>query len=393
MQRATARRCSEKELVFVAVDGTSLCVTDRNHSKDIGAVGSWHQGARGMYAMTALVVDDAGAPLGIGAQKLWCRDRRSRRDPKGRPARGGESMYWQEVLEDCAQTLAGARAWYQMDRGADCWQVLSFAKESGLSVTVRAVHDRRIDNCIHRLWSLVEMAPVRATRVVHVRERPASMRRQRRRKERFNQPTGGQRARKAKVQIRAATVPLRLTTPKGKQIVEYNAVLVREIKKSKQQLCWLLLTTEPIKTQQDVLQVVRGYTLRWRVEDFHRAWKQGLCNVEDTQLRSRSAIAKWATILAAVAIRAMRLSHQARLTPNAPATDELSPSELEALIILRKPKKPPDGVPSLAEAVRWIAELGGYTGPWNGPPGATTIGRGLNDVELVARAFELRDKM
>lgn len=395
--RATTRRSSEKELVFVAVDGTSLCITDRNRSKGIGAVGSWHQGARGMYAMTALVVDELGAALGIGAQKLWCRERRSRRDPKGRPARGGESLYWQEVIEDCSRALGEhapqTRAWYQMDRGADCWQVLSFAKEAGHLVTVRAVHDRRVDDCVHRLWSAIEMAPVRATRVINVRKSPPSKRRQRRGKERFNQPTGGQKARKAKVHIRAATVPLRLTTPTGQVVVEYNAVLVQEAGKSKQRLCWLLLTTAPIRTRDEVLQVVRGYTLRWRVEDFHRAWKQGLCCVEDTQLRSRSAIAKWVTILAAVATRAMRLCHQARATPDVPATDELTPTELEAIVLLRQSKKPINKAPTLLEAVRWIAELGGYGGPWNGPPGPTTIGRGLDRVELVARAFELRDKM
>ena len=34
-------------------------------------------------------------------------------------------------------------------------------------------------------------------------------------------------------------------------------------------------------------------------------------------------------------------------------------------------------IPTMATAIRWIAELGGYTGKSSGgPPGATTIGRG-----------------
>jgi hypothetical protein len=118
-----------------------------------------------------------------------------------------------------------------------------------------------------------------------------------------------------------------------------------------------------------------------------------LCCVEDTQLRSREAIGKWATILATVATRAMRLTQLARTTPNEPATTALSPVELEALVALRMPKDYKRGeVPTLAKAVRWIADFGGYIEPWNGPSGATVIGRGLHDVLVAAQAFENRDK-
>lgn len=337
-----------------------------------------------------------GAPLGLGGQKLWTRAHRSRRDPKGRPAYGGENLHWQEVIEDCGQALAelapNATPWYQLDRGADCWQVLTFAKEAAVTLTVRAVHDRRLDDQVDRLWQAAEKAPVLATQWVDVAERPPTLKRQRRNGKSFNQPTAGQRARKARVAIRAVSLPLRVSTPSGAHSLQFNAVLVREVKKSKQQLCWLLLTTAPIHSRKAVLQVVRGYTFRWRVEDFHRAWKRGLCRVEETQLRSLSAISKWVTLLASVATRAMRLTHLARQTPDVPATDELTPLELEALIALRAPKTPPSGVPTLKEAVTWIADLGGYSGPWNGPPGPTVIGRGLHDVLTCARAFEYRNK-
>ena len=50
-------------------------------------------------------------------------------------------------------------------------------------------------------------------------------------------------------------------------------------------------------------------------------------------------------------------------------------------------------VPHLSEAVRWLADLGGYTGPWNGPPGPTVVGRGLRTMLAAARAFENASKM
>lgn len=397
MQRATARRCSGQRVAFVAVDGTSLNITDTKGRKGMGSIGARHRGARGLQVMTALMIDEQGAPLGIAGQKMWARGGRSKRNRKGRPERGGENIHWQDVLEDCRSTFAdaapGTTPWYQLDRGADCWQVLTYAKEAEIVLTVRAVHDRRLDHGVDRLWHAVEQAPVVATKWIDVPARGPRHRRRRVGRKRIDQHVAAQEARRAKVAIHAATVPLLVSTPSGQQTLEFNAVLVREVKRAKQPVTWLLLTTRDVRTRDAALQVVRGYTFRWRIEDFHRAWKRGLCRVEDTQLRSRNAISKWATLLAAVAIRAMRLTHQARATPDAPASDELTPIELEALIALRQPKNVPKRVPTLSEAVRWLADIGGYTGPWNGPPGATIVGRGLHDLLVAARAFENRDKM
>lgn len=396
VQQATGRRCADQQTLFVAVDGTSLHITDSRKSKGIGCIGSRHRGARGLQVMTALAINHQGAPLGIAGQKMWVRTGRSKRDPKGRPQRGGENIHWQEVLEDCRRVLSEAAPsstpWYQLDRGADCWQVLTYAKKSEVVLTVRAVHDRRLDADVDRLWQAVEKAPVMATKWIQVPAREARQRRRRIGNARINEFIGARPARRAKVAIHTTTVPLIIATPSGKETLKFNAVLVREVKRAKQPVTWLLLTTHSVESRAAALQVVLGYASRWRIEDFHRAWKRGLCHVEDTQLRSRSAIEKWATLLATVATRAMRLTHQARATPDAPATDELSRTELEALVALRQPKNVSGNPPTLGEAVRWIADLGGYTGPWNGPPGATVIGRGLHDVLVAARAFETWDK-
>jgi hypothetical protein len=372
----------------VAIDATSLRITDNHRTKGIGSIGTVDRGSRGVHAMTALAVSSDGLPLGIVGQKFWVREKRSQRG-SSRPQPGGESAFWREVLDDCrAAFLKGApdvTPWYQIDRGGDCWQVLTYAADEGLLMTVRATHDRRLGEAQH-LWSVVERAKVRAKTVVEVSARlPAWVKRR----------TGGRRrmvlaparrSRLARLSIRAATVSLMVVTPDGTRQIPFNAVLARENDRpAKDRVEWLLLTTHSIATRSDVLAVVRGYSMRWRVEDFHRVWKRGLCNVEDTQLRSREAIYKWATLLGAVATRALRLAHQARLTPDAPATSEFTQPELDALLRLRPPStaRPP----TLSEAVRWLAELGGYTGPWNGPPGATVIGRGLHDLSVAVRAL------
>jgi hypothetical protein len=217
---------------------------------------------------------------------------------------------------------------------------------------------------------------------------------------------GNQPARLACVALRAASVVLQVHDRRVSRhrALPINVVWVSEYgrgqracsrsgKTSSKALDWMLLTNHPVATVEDIRAVVHGYTQRWRIEDFHRAWKSGVCNVETSQLRAREHVIKWATVLAAVAVRAERLKHLSREQPHAPATLELSAQEVEALVLLkrrykRKNEQINDDTPDLETAVRWIAELGGYTGHGSGPQGTTTIARGLTQLHVAAQMLD-----
>lgn len=368
-------------------------------SRISAAVGAWSRGAQGVQVMTAIALTPDGAALGIGNQRMWVRTARSPHGRRGARGKTSENRFWLELLGETARTFGETapecRPWFQMDRGADCLEVLELATEHDLLMTVRAAHDRRIEERAGHLWSTLQRAPDVARRKIHVSARPPVGRKKRVKGKRIKIMSSARRARVATVVIRAATVPLKCRRASGREVtVTVNAVYVREAnRRGDERVEWMLLTTHPIRTRRDVLHVVEGYALRWRIEEFHRLWKTGLCRVEDTQLRSRDAIFKWATILAAVATRAMRITHLARTTPDVPASTEFSPAELAAIIALRRPKGIENGhVPTLKVAVHWIADLGGWSGPWKGPPGPIVIGRGLYDVLVVARAFENMNK-
>ncbi len=393
---ATLHRCRGVRRIHVPIDGTALTLTDKKRSKDFGTVGSFKNGGRGIQVMTALALE-GGTPLGILGQLMWARESPSRRQEKARSGEveKRETRYWLELLSSIQEGLSeeapDTEAFFQLDRGADCWSVLTVASERGLLLTVRAAHDRRVDTRAHTLWAEVARAPTRDVFQLAVPERPSVRKRSRVRGRRI-QRTFHRKARTAEIVVRAASVPVLLSN--GERVT-FNAVLVRERhRREDDRIEWLLLSTHPIRTRADIRAIVSGYALRWRIEDFHRTWKRGLCRVEDTQLRTRQAVFKWATILASVASRAMHLTHQARATPDALATKELSRTEIDAIIALRKPNGVKLGdTPTLGQAVTWIADLGGYMGPWNGPPGPKIIGRGLDRVLAAATALENVKKM
>jgi hypothetical protein len=202
-------------------------------------------------------------------------------------------------------------------------------------------------------------------------------------------------ARRATISIRFSEVSLRLRDKWTNALsqVTLSAVLATEtspVPKKEKKLEWMLLTTRPVSSFSDALEVVRGYSKRWSVEEFHRTWKT-VCEVEQTQLRTKERIEKWAVMLGTVAMRIERLKHLGRKTPEEPASVEFSREEIDAVILLRDPKGYFVGaMPTVGELVRWVADLGGYTGKSSGgPPGSVVLNRGLDYIASAVKLLEI----
>jgi hypothetical protein len=394
---ATAKRSAAEPYVFVAVDGSSLTLADRRKVKDFGTVGASLYGGRGLKVMTAYAVSPTGVPVGVLDQAWWARplSPSSRGEPRARQSKRAhnakrktsekETQRWLDVVAACEERLdaAGARGRFQFDREADSKPLLLTLSQSRHWFTIRSRADRRLDHGKTATYLRPHLARQRVlgTYTLPVPEAP------------------GRAARVATMSVRAATVALRLRDPWTKRVrrATVNAVWATEssqVPTGNRPLDWLLLTNLPVRTFDEACETVRGYTMRWRIEDFHKTWKSGACRVEDTQLHDRDAVVKWATILATVAARIERLKHLSRETPDAPATIELGKLELRALVLLKTDQKKRTEVvtehPTIEEATRWIADLGGYTGKSSGgPPGSITIGRGWRKVLDAARLLKL----
>lgn len=61
---ASAQMCADEAFVFVAVDATSLTLTDRKKRREQGRVGPAFP-TRGLHVMSALAVDPLGATVGL----------------------------------------------------------------------------------------------------------------------------------------------------------------------------------------------------------------------------------------------------------------------------------------------------------------------------------------
>lgn len=393
MGDAAATRAAAEVFAYVAIDGASITLTDREKAKDFGRVGN-QDSLRGLKVINALGLSPQGVPLGLFTQVWWARPSaplrtgskkaRSAQKSKSKRQRGTEekeTRYWLRAIEEASARAeeTGAQLWFQLDREADCQAILLKLTDSNHQFTVRGSWNRVIEDADedsqHLLESLAKKAPAGAYEV--------------------DVPAGPQRtARRARMLVRWARVVLRLGRDHSRQLLEITAVWTREQRTcpaGEKPLDWLLLTSAEVCSLEEAREVIFGYTLRWRIESFHKTWKTGACNVEEAQLRSQHAVTLWATLLATVATRIERLKLLSRSEPEKPASVELDAYEIRALILLKREQKKktetvPDSMPTIGQATRWIADLGGYTGRSSGgPPGAITIRRGLDYLRPAAQ--------
>ena len=373
---ATWQRARDLPFVWVAADATDVEVTDRAACKGTGRLGAVGD-HRGFVVTSALALAPDGAVLGLVAQDWQARAEGPVGDRHQRPFHAKESYAWVRV-ERTADAWAATHApgvdlWWVADRGGDIAAWLHDLRARTRLFTVRACHDRRVvDRDAVRVRAQLAAQPVAGRYDVALRTPGA--------------------ARVATVSVRYAAVTLQLHHRLAGRTfaVALWAVWVHEdAPPGCEPLDWLLFTSYPVADFGDACLVIRGYQLRWRGEEFHFAWKSGVCDVETTQLRSAAAIQKWGGILASVATRALQLRDAARQTPTVAATTCFTPAEIEAALVLRQPRDaaPVAAVP-LGRMVRWVAELGGYTGRSSGgPPGTVTIARGLEQVQTAAKAL------
>ena len=354
-----------------------------------------------MKVMSALAVAPGGTPIGISSQVWWTRPQRERLEyPRRREVTNRETQHWCTAIDEAharfREHAPQTRVCFVLDREGDSQTLLRHAERCGVDFIIRARHNRRLSAGVNskkrwraagarKLFDTAKQRRIAGTRKLTLPARE------------------GAKSREVTLAIRFTQVTLTLQdqcTSRVGQPMVVNVVDVRERGRGRkgQSVSWTLLTNRPVKSAADAWAVVTGYTYRWRIEELHRTWKSGTCNVERSQLRSVAALTIWATVLAAVAARVERIKYLSREEPDAPALEAYSGRELEVLRLLRRrehPRKkpPPVGAITVWTATCWIAELGGYmqNSHTQRPPGSVVSSRGLERVQHYINALEMVD--
>lgn len=379
----TVQRMKGYEQVLAIQDTSFLNYSPHLQTEGLGEIGTKAQKQRGFGMHTTLAVTPQGLPLGLLTQAFFERPigEASHRaaETQKLPIEEKESYRWIEAFE---QTIAlkpeGVQVITVCDREADIYEMFVLAQEQQADLLVRANTDRRLDVESQKLREKVESQKIAGELIVNI---VGNVKRE---------------ARQATVSVRFCTVTLQPPwRPQQKKLpsVTLTAILVREENPPadlKDPIEWLLLTNTTVNTFQQAQQVIAWYCGRWQIEIFHKILKSG-CRIEECRLQTAARLKNYIALMCVVAWRLHWLTYINRTDPQSPCTTVLTQIEWQALYMrIHKTSVLPQTIPSTRQAIRWIAQLGGFLGrKSDGEPGVVVIWRGWKRLQDLAATWSL----
>jgi hypothetical protein len=409
--QASRDRCAQHKLIYLVQDTTEVDLTKpQQQVEGAGPIGAGKR--RGFFYHPLYALSQDGLSLGIVDQVAWTRDvsslalsaKERQAERKRACFEEKESCRWLEMLQSGEQ-LARSQPQTQFvmvsDSESDMGEVLCEASEfpENYGFIIRQSHGHSIvaasDSATGQSLTgknvdeALSQAQWRAQRSVHVGPREDPERPNDKKRARNQART----ARQAELSLRAIGATLFGTRRGGGgslPSVTLNVVEVLEQNppEGEEPIRWVLLTTLPVQTHEQVSAVVDGYCQRWAIELYFKTLKSGL-KIEDMKYETLDRYLVAFSLLVPVAWRVEYLKGATRITPDAPCDVYFTEPEWTAIMIFRYHRKvDPKRPPTIKEFMIVIAELGGYINSKSqGPPGSKTIWRGMSRFDTIVQAF------
>ena len=199
-------------------------------------------------------------------------------------------------------------------------------------------------------------------------------------------------SRKTEVEVRATTVTLRAPRRTAGPLpdVTINVVLVREIDPPPQEIPveWLLLTTLPIDTVEQVEAILEYYATRFMIEVLFRVLKSG-CRVEGRLFEHIDRLLPNIAVYLIIAWRTLMVCRLGHSSPDLDCEVVFEPAEWKSVWTVTQQQPVPQQPPRLGVMIRLVAQLGGYVNRPNrgDPPGPQTVWIGLQRTRDLAWAW------
>jgi hypothetical protein len=266
------------------------------------------------------------------------------------------------------------------DRGADIYEAMVASQAQGHDFLFRVTQNRQVWTTPQReeltcLRDYVCSLPSKGRDIVDIPSR------------------GGRAGRQAEVEMTAAPVwiPAPSGTPqRGAQpVVAAWVVRIWEANPpaGAEGLDWILITSVPTETIEEIRERRDWYACRWMVEVFHDIEKNG-CSEEDRRFETAERMQACLAILSVVAVRIFQLRTALDCQPEEPAEQVATQEEIQ---VVRKVVKHKRGTFTVRDFVRGVASLGGFLGrKHDGNPGVKTLWRGYQRLQDLLLGYQLR---
>ena len=354
----------------------------------------------GMYLHPLLVCDAGGLPLGLLNAQMWTREitrltgEERREANKNKPFEEKESYRWikgAQTVVQYAEDHPDQRCVYVADRESDIYSLfaLSQASPSNYNFVIRGCINRRTKrsganpNEIAFLHDQIPHLNKKGTIRVTVKTKNTNTGVE------SDKQSSGVCEIKADVSAGTITILRAHSNSRDSKEVAVHVVYVKEkegtrkLSTNEKPVEWLLITSLPIDTLEECLQVVNYYKVRWQIEIFFLTLKQ-CCNIEERRLETYERYVNCLSCYSIIAWHIMYICYICRTYPDVSCETIFTRDEWQAITArFDKDAKPAKKPPKMADFVMLIAQLGGYKLNPKYQPGVKTIYRGVEKMVVV----------
>ena len=391
----TMMRAKEYPFILAIQDTSSINFNTHESKKDIGYVGyndSKEGNSKGFFIHPTMAVSPEGLPLGI--LNNFFGNRKNLSD-KSNPERDKESARWIESVEQVNENTEGKLKMLNVaDREADLNDLFYCHKDIGQHFLIRSSKNRRIADSDKKLHEYIRGMPIVSTFETDIQNKKGRGKRKVKMQGRFTDKHG-KTSRKAELNIQYTQVNLILNSREyGNTDFPVTVIRVfeseRELEEGEKRVDWILITSAEVTSVEMAKLMVDFYGIRWRIEEYFKVLKSG-CKIEDSRYENYSRTVRFIALNMVIAWRIFYMKNLNDKVPDAPCTSFLSEIEWKALYCkIKKTKKMPDNIPTVKEAVIWIARLGGYLNRKSDPrPGNQSIWIGFKRLHDMTAILEV----
>lgn len=389
---------------FAATDVTVLILHDTTeftyHREDIQSVGivkrtpvrkrldgsPQHYVVCGILMHSSLAVTIGGLPLGLTAMKFWTRKKfngcnalKKKINPTRVPIEKKESIRWLENLKQSTALFHDPQRCVHIgDRESDIYELFCTAQEEGTHFLVRTCVDRLAGDGKHTIAAEMQETRVKGLHRIDVQDRKGHLS-------------------KAILEIKYRRIRVLPPIGKHKQYPELVLTVIhaqeRGTPQGRERIDWKLITDLPVDSREEAIEKLRWYSMRWKIETFHKILKSG-CKAEESRLRTAARLANLIAVFCILSWRIFWLTMMNRVLPDASPTLTFTALEIRLLDHLAEGQKERVKKTSVASYLLQLARLGGYLArAGDSPPGNKVIWKGLSRLTDIEMGFLIGAKL
>lgn len=345
-----------KHKIILAVQDSMTISLDRNYEIEGlynvgGRKGNSAEGILIHNTISVIPYNDYGVIDGLLHQIVH-----KRRPKEERNKDNNDSILWTKSI-DAIGTTPNTTVIDVMDRGADMQKVMNCSLEHGHEFIIRAKHNRSLEeNGGDYLFDFAKRQLIAGHTFLEI------------------QANKGRKKRTAKLNVSFSEIILPKRWNDESQI---NCSIVHVFETGcaddQEPLEWFILTSLGIKTFDDALKIVKYYSFRWIIEEYHKCMKTGF-RLEQTQLKKLQRIENLLGFIAVSSVKLLQLRDIVRNNPTAKAQEYV---EKEDVAIVRAYYKIEKKDMTIDQFLRNIAQMGGFLNrKSDGNPGWQSIWEG-----------------